>query len=303
MTKIKHIIWDWNGTLVNDGWLFVELMNLVLEKRNLPKITLSDYKNTFCFPLEKYYQRLGFNFNKESYLVPSLEFIKLYDNMGFRKAPWQKINNHGSDYTVNNIINTDSVYYDHDNIPLSLKHATHYSFKSSQKLCNFSYYNLNMDISGVDISNNFIELNAGWKGDVDNFDSGIIINRGISGEDNEYAVFGWDAPDNRFILGTSIHDKLFNSSGDETLHFRDNGNDSFDAANLLCGDISCNNINCKKNIGKTRMCKGARLFTLAFCFSVVARGEGATLHLYICNNFFRTLAYYSISSKGLMSTF
>ena len=84
MTKIKHIIWDWNGTLVNDGWLFVELMNLVLEKRNLPKITLSDYKNTFCFPLEKYYQRLGFDFNKESYLVPSLEFIKLYDKNKYR---------------------------------------------------------------------------------------------------------------------------------------------------------------------------------------------------------------------------
>ena len=27
MPKIKYIIWDWNGTLVNDAWLFVELMN------------------------------------------------------------------------------------------------------------------------------------------------------------------------------------------------------------------------------------------------------------------------------------
>ena len=25
--QIKYVIWDWNGTLINDSWLFVELMN------------------------------------------------------------------------------------------------------------------------------------------------------------------------------------------------------------------------------------------------------------------------------------
>ena len=84
MSKIKHIIWDWNGTLVDDAWLFVELMNRVLKKRNLPLITLTDYKNTFCFPLEKYYQNLGFDFNIEPYEIPSIEFVDLYNANKFR---------------------------------------------------------------------------------------------------------------------------------------------------------------------------------------------------------------------------
>ena len=48
--KFKHVIWDWNGTLVDDTWLFVDIMNRVLKDRNLPGITLDDYRNMFDFP-------------------------------------------------------------------------------------------------------------------------------------------------------------------------------------------------------------------------------------------------------------
>ena len=84
MNKIQHIIWDWNGTLVDDAWLFTDLINIVLKKRGLPAISLLDYKNKFCFPLEKYYKRLGFDFKKEDYNIPSLEFIKLYNENKYR---------------------------------------------------------------------------------------------------------------------------------------------------------------------------------------------------------------------------
>lgn len=84
MKKNKHVIWDWNGTIVNDTWLFVELMNKVLKKRKLGLINEIDYKNLFCFPLEKYYQKLGFAFQNEPYEVPSMEFIKLYDQNKYR---------------------------------------------------------------------------------------------------------------------------------------------------------------------------------------------------------------------------
>ena len=84
MNQIKHIIWDWNGTLVDDAWLFVDLMNLVLKKRNLATINVKKYQKTFCFPLEKYYKRLGFNFNDEPYSVPATEFIALYNKEKYR---------------------------------------------------------------------------------------------------------------------------------------------------------------------------------------------------------------------------
>ena len=86
MINIKHIIWDWNGTLLNDGWLFTDLINIVLKKRGLKEISLEDYRQKFCFPLEKYYKRLGFNFDIEPYDVPSLEFVGLYDRHKFRAS-------------------------------------------------------------------------------------------------------------------------------------------------------------------------------------------------------------------------
>jgi len=90
VNKIKHIVWDWNGTLVDDGWLFVELINCVLKKRNMKEISILEYKDTFCFPLEKYYQRLGFNFNVEPYEVPSMEFIRLYNKNKYRPQLYSK---------------------------------------------------------------------------------------------------------------------------------------------------------------------------------------------------------------------
>ena len=63
---IKNIIWDWNGTIVNDASVFVVVMNTVLSRRGLKKISLSDYKQNFCFPIKKYWRFLGFKFNDSS---------------------------------------------------------------------------------------------------------------------------------------------------------------------------------------------------------------------------------------------
>ena len=43
----KNIIWDWNGTLVDDAWVFVDIMNRFLKKMNLPIISLEDYQQNF----------------------------------------------------------------------------------------------------------------------------------------------------------------------------------------------------------------------------------------------------------------
>ena len=34
--KIENIIWDWNGTIVDDAWVFVEVMNDLLKKKCTP---------------------------------------------------------------------------------------------------------------------------------------------------------------------------------------------------------------------------------------------------------------------------
>ncbi|MFC1616592.1 HAD family hydrolase [Candidatus Margulisiibacteriota bacterium] len=80
MSKIKAIIWDWNGTLLDDLNCCIQIMNMMLQKRNLPKITIADYQDHFSFPVINYYLKLGFNFQKENFNEVSHEFIALYNS-------------------------------------------------------------------------------------------------------------------------------------------------------------------------------------------------------------------------------
>ena len=63
----KHIIWDWNGTLLDDGWLFVDVMNTILKRRKMNTITLEKYREIFGFPVKNYYIKLGFDLEKEPF--------------------------------------------------------------------------------------------------------------------------------------------------------------------------------------------------------------------------------------------
>ncbi len=79
----KHIIWDWNGTLLNDSWMAVLVINETLAKRNMPTIDHDHYQNIFGFPVIDYYRRLGFDFIDESFEVVGTEFIDGYEKHKF----------------------------------------------------------------------------------------------------------------------------------------------------------------------------------------------------------------------------
>lgn len=76
---IGGIIWDWNGTLLNDIELCVQTINKMLQKRNLQKLTVDEYKEVFSFPVKDYYQKIGFDFNDEPFEIPAREFIEEYN--------------------------------------------------------------------------------------------------------------------------------------------------------------------------------------------------------------------------------
>ena len=76
---IRGIIWDWNGTLLNDINLCVETINELLIKRNLPLLSVNGYKDVFSFPVKDYYQKIGFDFRIEPFEIPALEFILRYN--------------------------------------------------------------------------------------------------------------------------------------------------------------------------------------------------------------------------------
>jgi len=80
--KIKHVIWDWNGTLFNDAWLCLEGINKLLKKQNKPVLSEEKYMDCFTFPVEDYYVEAGFDLNAESFEKLGTEFMEYYkDNI------------------------------------------------------------------------------------------------------------------------------------------------------------------------------------------------------------------------------
>lgn len=77
--RFRHVVWDWNGTLLDDSALCVHCMNTLLRSRRLPKLTLERYQALFDFPVIGYYRRLGFDFERESFEKLGTEFIETYE--------------------------------------------------------------------------------------------------------------------------------------------------------------------------------------------------------------------------------
>jgi phosphoglycolate phosphatase len=75
----KTIIWDFNGTLIDDLDLVVRCVNEQLARRDLPLLTTSSYRSVFGFPVEDYYRRIGLNPDKEPMADLSAEFFSAYD--------------------------------------------------------------------------------------------------------------------------------------------------------------------------------------------------------------------------------
>lgn len=76
--RYEHIIWDWNGTLFDDIELVVDVANLMLERRSLPAIDHERYREIFGFPVRGYYERIGFDLEREPFEVLAVEFIAEY---------------------------------------------------------------------------------------------------------------------------------------------------------------------------------------------------------------------------------
>jgi len=79
MKTYRHIAWDWNGTLMDDVWLSLEVINQLLMRRDMEPISVDRYRTVFGFPLRAYCQRLGFDFESYSFEQLSDEFGELYE--------------------------------------------------------------------------------------------------------------------------------------------------------------------------------------------------------------------------------
>ena len=59
MQNKKTILWDWNGTLLDDTRICIDAINILLKERGKNEINESIYRNIFTFPVRDYYARAG----------------------------------------------------------------------------------------------------------------------------------------------------------------------------------------------------------------------------------------------------
>ena len=80
MKKYTHLIWDFNGTLLDDVAHSMECTNRMLRERGLPVIPdLDAHRSRDLFPIIDSYRALGFDFEKEDYYtVLAPQWVELY---------------------------------------------------------------------------------------------------------------------------------------------------------------------------------------------------------------------------------
>lgn len=78
MNNSNTIIWDWNGTLLDDVDICLESINELLDTRSHKTLNKMEYRQIFTFPVREYYVKAGFDFSNEPFDKVAMEFIDLY---------------------------------------------------------------------------------------------------------------------------------------------------------------------------------------------------------------------------------
>lgn len=72
------IVWDWNGTLLDDLDVCIAAINRLLVPRALPAMNRDRYHRFFTFPVRLYYEAMGFDFKRESFADVAVEYHEAY---------------------------------------------------------------------------------------------------------------------------------------------------------------------------------------------------------------------------------
>lgn len=74
----SHVIWDWNGTLVDDVDLCIEIIREIASRHGIDPVEKDEYLRKFRFPVSEYYRDIGLT---EAIVHPqdlTKQFISLY---------------------------------------------------------------------------------------------------------------------------------------------------------------------------------------------------------------------------------
>lgn len=77
--RYESVIWDWNGTLLDDIDVCVEVANEILEEHDLPMLSIDRYREIFDFPVTAYWERAGMDLSRVDFETLSNRFCRQFE--------------------------------------------------------------------------------------------------------------------------------------------------------------------------------------------------------------------------------
>ena len=78
MENDTYILWDWNGTLLDDTRAAFDTLNIMLAKRGAKPIEMKFYLDNFAFPVRPFYEAIGMVLENENWDALAQEYHNIY---------------------------------------------------------------------------------------------------------------------------------------------------------------------------------------------------------------------------------
>jgi len=82
----EDIIFDWNGTLLNDVDVMLKAEQEQFKNYGINPLNAKERAKIFSHPIENYYKNVGFDLSKTSFKQLSIEFMEIYEKLSFKNA-------------------------------------------------------------------------------------------------------------------------------------------------------------------------------------------------------------------------
>ena len=84
---MTHILWDWNGTLLDDTQAALDTLNAMLARRRGRPIAMDYYRDHFAFPVKPFYKSIGVCLENEDWDALAREYHDVYAEQPKRLNP------------------------------------------------------------------------------------------------------------------------------------------------------------------------------------------------------------------------
>ena len=80
----KYVLWDWNGTLLDDTQAALDTLNAMLAKRGVRPIAMDFYRDNFAFPCRPFYEQIGMPVSDAEWDALAREYHEIYSRQPVR---------------------------------------------------------------------------------------------------------------------------------------------------------------------------------------------------------------------------